>query len=183
MQRRDFLKLSGTGAAVAVLTPTALMTAGCSFNIAAGINTVLDSALAILKVAEPGSPWITQLASGIAALEQAETAWKAGGAATLVIDALNTIEAVLAVIPITAAYSPLISILVAGIEAVMAAFNLTAQLSANSMAKRKTIVQSPYYGRVHLNGPNLRHPTWTGAYKAQWNSAAVALGLAAAEIK
>ena len=38
------------------------------------------------------------------------------------VDALNTIEAVLAVIPVTAVFSPLVDILVAGIETAMSAF-------------------------------------------------------------
>jgi len=142
---------------------------GCTFNITDAINTVLSSALAIIKVAEPGAAWVAPLASAIAALQQAETSWQSGGAATLVIDALNTIEAVLAVIPVTATYAPLISILVAGIEAVMAAFGLTAQLSAAASAKRPTIINSPYYGKTTLTAPNFWHPSWTGAYRHQWN--------------
>lgn len=167
--RRRFMKLcaavSGTLAAGAF---TATLE-GCAFNIEDAINTVLDSALALLKGAEPGASWIAPLANAITALEQAEATWQSGGAATIVIDALNTIEAVLAVIPATAAVSPLIDILIAGIEAVMSAFGLTAQPSRSASAKRAVIVNSPRYRVAKLNGTSFLHPTWQGAYKAQWN--------------
>ena len=181
MNRRQVLKLASLTAAALAAGATAVTMEGCTFNITDAINTVLSSALAIIKVAEPGAPWVAPLASAIAALQQAETSWQSGGAATLVIDALNTIEAVLAVIPVTATYAPLISILVAGIEAVMAAFGLT--LSPAAMAKRGTVINSPYYGKTRLDGPSFLHPSWQGAYKAQWNSEAKILNLPAAEIK
>lgn len=184
MNRRKFLvKFAQATAAALAVGATTVTIEGCTFNITDAINTVLNSALAILKVAEPGATWAAQLASAIAALQQAETTWQAGGAATIVIDALNTIEAVLAVIPETAAYAPLIDILFAGIEAVMSAFGLTAQLSRAAAAKRQGIVNSPHYKAATLNGPSFLHPTWQGAYNAQWNTKAKAIGLPQAEIK
>ena len=184
MNRRKFLvKFAQATAAALAVGATTVTIEGCTFNITDAINTVLNSALAILKVAEPGATWAAQLASDIAALQQAETTWQSGGPATIVIDALNTIEAVLAVIPETAAYAPLIDILFAGIEAVMSAFGLTAQLSPKSSAKRSTITNSPHYGRAKLEGPSILHPTWQGAYKHQWNAEAEALRLPQAEIK
>jgi hypothetical protein len=184
MNRRNFLKKLTAGAAIALASGATVVTVeGCAFNITDAINTVLNSALAILKVADPSATWVGSLASAIAALQQAETSWQAGGTSTIVIDALNTIEAVLAVIPVTAPFSPLIDILVSGIEAVMAAFGLTAVLTPAASLKRETIVNSPHYNKAVLNGPSFRHPTWQGAYKAQWNAKAVALGLSAARIK
>jgi len=184
MDRRKFLTRLASATAIALASGATTVTVdGCSFDIGAAINTVLNSALAILKVAEPGSSWVGELANAIAALQQAETSWQAGGAATIVSDALNTIEAVLAVIPATAVYSPLIDILVAGIEAVMSAFGLTAKLSTAASAKRPLIVNSPHYGKAKLHGPSFMHPTWQGAFKAQWNSEAESLKLPQAEIK
>jgi len=182
VSRREFGKLALAGAGTLAVGGATVPLEGCSIDITAAINTVLNSALAILKVAEPNATWTAALASAIAALQQAETSWQNGGAATLVIDALNTIEAVLAVIPVTAVYSPLIAILVAGIEAVMAAFGLAAQLSAEAMRKRQTIAKSPYYRMTPLHGPSFAHPTWQGAYRAQWNTEAVALNLPQAKI-
>lgn len=184
MNRRKFLMKLARATAIALATGATTVTIeGCSFNITDAINTVLNSALAILKVAEPGSAWIGDLAKAITALQSAEATWQSGGAATIVVDALNTIETVLAVIPATAAYSPLIDILVAGIEAVMSGFGLTASLSHAASAKRATAVNSPHYMAAKLNGPNLLHPTWQGAYKAQWNAKAKALNLSQAELK
>ena len=100
MNRRKFLKRLASATAIALAAGATTVTIeGCTFNITDAINTVLNSALAILKVAEPGATWTGALANAIAALQKAETQWQSGGAATVVIDALNTIEAVLAVIP------------------------------------------------------------------------------------
>ena len=180
--RRRFLKFcSAVGAAVAT-GASVFQLEGCSFNVADAINTVLNSALAILKVAEPNATWTASLASAIAALQQAETNWQAGGVAAIVIDALNTVEAVVAVTPITASYAPLIDILVAGIEAVMRAFGLTKQLPPMAMSKRGVIVNSSHYGRATIS-TSFAHPTWQGAYRHQWNAEAAALKLPQAQIK
>jgi len=179
MNRRRFLARLAQATAIALAAGSTTVTLeGCTFNITDAINTVLESALAILKVAEPGATWVSALGGAIAALESAEAQWQAGGASTIVVDALNTIEAVLAVIPATAVYSPLIDILIAGIEAVMSAFGL-----ATAASNRAVIVNSAHYGKAALNGPSFLHPTWQGAYKAQWNAKAKSLNLAAAEIK
>ena len=182
MERRRFMQFAGATALALATGATTVTIEGCAFDIKAAINTVLNSALAILKVAEPNASWTASLASAIAALQQAETNWQAGGATTIVIDALNTVEAVVAVIPITAPYAPLIDILVAGIEAVMSAFGLTKQLSPMAMSKRGVIVNSSHYGRATIS-TSFAHPTWQGAYKHQWNAEAVALKLPQAQIK
>jgi len=182
MNRRKFLKFITAISAALAVGATTVTIEGCTFNITDAINTVLNSALAILKVAEPNASWAGPIANAIAALQQAETQWQSGGAAAIVIDALNTIEAVCAVIPVTAAYSPLIDILIAGIEAVMAAFGLTTQLSPAAMAKRPTVTNSPHYGKVAIK-TSFAHPTFQGAYKHLWNSTAQSLKLAVAEIK
>ena len=183
MNRRKFLAgLAGATAAAMAVGATTVTLEGCTFNVEAAINTVLSSALAILKVADPNATWTGTLANAIAALQQAETQWQSGGAATIVVDALDTIEEVLAVIPATAAFSPLIDILFAGIEAVMSAFGLTVSLTAKASAKRSVIVNSPHYGAAKLHGPSFAHPTWQGSYKAQWNAQAETLTLTAAKI-
>jgi hypothetical protein len=183
MNRRKFLTRLASATAIALAAGATTVTLeGCTFNITDAINTVLNSALAILNVLEPNSSLYTQLKDAITALEQAEGTWQAGGASTIVVDALNTIEAVLAVVPVTAPYAPLIDILFAGIEAVMSAFGLTTQLSALSSAKRPTVVNSSHYNAAVLNPPSWRHPTWQGAYKAQWNNKANTIGLPKAEI-
>ena len=176
MQRRAFVKNLATAAAVAVVTPSALLMDGCTVNVQALLNTVITAAEAVIKVAEPGAPWVAQLESAIAALLQAEGQWQGGSPVQIVISALNTIQAVLAVIPVTAVYSPLIAVLVAGIEAVLTA--LIPQAKNISFAAAK----SPYYGRAKLSHPSPFHPTYEGAFKAQWNSTAEQCKLPVAKI-
>jgi hypothetical protein len=176
MNRRELLKFGAAAGVATFVTFPAVSIAGCSTQaeITNAINVILNSAEAVIKVAEPNAPWLGPLASAIAALQQAESTWTAGGAITLIDDALNTLSAVLAVIPVTAVYAPLIAILVAGIEACLA-------LIPVSLKSGKTAVGNPYRGRVELNNPHW-FQTRAGAYKAQWNSQATVLSLPAARI-
>jgi hypothetical protein len=179
MQRRDFLKKSTTAAAVLLASPSVLVVEGCNVNVKALLNTVLDSAQAILRVAAPNEGWITPLQSAIVALEQAEQQWSAGGAVQIVISALNSVQSVLAVIPITAVYSPLIAVLVAGIEAVLVA--LVPQPAPNPATVNAA--HNPYLSthRITLRRPRILQ-THQGAYRSQWNSTASDLGLPKAQI-
>ena len=183
LNRRQLIQRGGIAAA-ALTIPLSFSLEGCSTeSITNAINVVLSSALAIIKVAEPGASWLGSLASGIAALQQAEAQWQAGGPVALIDDALNTISAVLAVIPVTAVYAPLVAILVAGIEACLAlipqpAPTTTVTPAIQARAKR---AQSPYFGMASLNRPN-RFETPQGAYKRQFNAEATALNLRAATI-
>jgi hypothetical protein len=158
--------------------------AGCSAaQIENSVNTVLSSAEAIIKVADPAAPWLGSLASSIAALQQAEAQWKAGGPVAIIDSALNTVAAVLAVIPVTAVYAPLIGILVAGIEECLALIPQPTQAAQAAALTAHAMVASanPYHGRVALNKPHVFQSA-TGAYKAQWNATATALNLAQAKI-
>lgn len=170
------------GAAASILPSTVLME-GCTFNVTSALNTVLDSLLSILKLADSSSTWVSSLDSAITALKQAEAKWKTGSTSAIVTDALDTVEAVLAVIPATATFSALVDIAVAAIEAIMSAFGLTVQLTSTAQVEnRQKVVNSVHYKAVKITGPSLLHPTWTGAYKAQWNSECVKLNLTAAKI-
>jgi hypothetical protein len=183
MNRRRFSKQAIAAGAVFGLSPSLLWMEGCSFNVTNAINAVLNSLLAILKVAESNATWLNTFKDAVTAFEQAETQWKNGSSSAIVTDALNTVEAVLAVIPATAVFSPLIDIVVAAIEAVISAFGSSAQLlSTAQIDKRKVCVNSVHYKATALKGPNLLHPTWTGAYKAQWNSECARLNLLTAKI-
>ena len=167
MNRRAFLV---TGAALAIV-PTSLALEGCTVDLKALLNTVLDSAVAVLKVAGTTVPGLQE---AIAALQAAEASWTSGSPGAVVIDALNTLSDILAVIPTTAVYAPLVAILVAGIEAVLAAFGVTATPAAKA-------IMNPYHGAAQLNKPHA-FQTYQGAYKAQWNTTAAGLGLSAALI-
>ena len=157
--------LSGTFAASVPLT-------GCTpAQIENEINTVLQETGAILAVAEPGAAWVAQLDKAAAALKAAEATWTAGGAVQDVINALNTIADITAVIPLTAAYSPLIDILVAGIDSVLELLVpkpvTTAQASGASLLSFAAFAASaarpynPHKGRAHVKNHK--------DSKAQWN--------------
>lgn len=157
MNRRTFL---GSSAALGVISLVSLPTVGCAYDPTAIINTVLDSAVAVLAVADPAAPWVIDFKNAVATLKSAEAQWKSGSAITIVISALNTLAAVAAVIPLTAMYSPLIDILVAGIDAVLVAIDTSAA---------KTVSHNARVGRVLLKKPHVLQ-TEVGAYKAQWNA-------------
>jgi hypothetical protein len=161
MNRRVFLTASTS---FAVASPLLLSVGGCTTSTVVNeINVVLTEAANILVVAEPNATWVPQLQAAIAALKTAEASWTAGGTVTEVINALNTIEAITAVIPLTSTYSPLIDVLVAGIEAILAA--LPAQPSAAVKA-----VQNPHIGRVKIRH-SLFHSR-VDEFKKAWNEAA-----------
>lgn len=174
--RRQFGKRSlTTVATLALASSFPLVLTGCSFDAKGLINTVIASVKAILRVAEATASWAASLQAALTALQQAEAAWEAGGAVVIIEDALDTIEAVVAVIPLTAPYAPLVAVLVAGIDAVLSYFT-----PAAAAAVRAT-KGGPYAGRVGLTKPRFLQ-TQVGAYKGQWNQQAKALGMKNAEI-
>jgi hypothetical protein len=172
MNRRTFL--AGTAASGLAVAASSIPLTGCNADNVEGIlNTVLESSEAVLKVAEPGAAWVGPFSEAVTALETAEANWKAGSTVTIVIDALNTLSAVAAVIPFTAAYSPLINLLVAGIDAVLGAIP--------QAAGNKALAPNVRTGRTSLQKPHLLE-TRVGAYKKQWN-AIVAANPALADAK
>ena len=173
MNRRMFLQLSGTGAAVAVLTPATLLT-GCAFSVTGTLNVVITAVQGILKYVGNTQPWAVELSNALAALQSAEASWQSGGTTAIIIDALNTLEAVCAAIPFTAVYSPLIDLIVSGAEAVISYF---APQTMRFIKPRATIQNNPHKGRVALKGPSFLHPTYAGAFRNQWNDTATGVGL------
>jgi hypothetical protein len=160
LNRRLFLKTASATGAIVMISPAALILDGCDGSAVINlINVALQAAENVLAVVEPGAPWVGNFQAAITALKNAETTWQSGGAVQIVIDALNTLVAVTAVIPLTAVYSPLIDILVAGIEAVLAA------LPASTTAK---LSRNPHYGHTQLKKPHLLQSK-AGAFKQQWN--------------
>jgi hypothetical protein len=176
------MKTGAAGAAWMALAPGFLMMEGC--NVEGLINTAIDAALAVLNVAEPGAAWVADFSQAVTALINAEKSWKSGGAVAIVVDALNTLAAVTAVIPFTAAYSPLIDVLVAGIEAVLTALGATGAAAVKVAARRYVAADGRSYahqGRATLNKPRVLESR-SGAFKRQWNQVAEGAGLAKAKI-
>jgi hypothetical protein len=168
MNRRNLLKSLGALSAIATLPIVA-----CSFSVKGVLNVLIAAVQGLLKVI-PQSALSTNLSNALAALVQAEATWTSGGAAAVIIDALNTLEAVVAVIPFTAVYSPLIDVLVAGIESIINYFN-------PSSVPLKGAVGDPHRGRIALVHPHFLQ-TQQGAAKVQWNDACDATGLVSAKI-
>jgi hypothetical protein len=155
-------------------TMPVMATAGCSGSEVIGeINVVLSEATTVLSQAAPGSSWIAPLKAAAAELQTEETAWESGGTVDKVDVALNTLSIVLAAIPLTAVYSPLIDVLVAGIEAVLAL--LPVATSRGAQMAMATLAENPHAGRYTLVMHWYHSPA--GNLKANWNSVAKAHGL------
>jgi hypothetical protein len=177
--RRQFGK-----SAVGVLGITALggvsLAEGCtSSSVINEINVILQEAASVLAVVEPNAPWVADFKNAIAALMVAEQQWDTGGTVQLVIDALNTVVAITAVIPLTAPYSPLIDILVAGIEAVLAAL----PQSSNNAGVRAMASGNPHVGRYQFQKHWYRSTPTAGEFKSAWNASAKERNLPAAVLK
>ena len=172
--RRIFLRrlIAATSLAIASGATTVTI-AGCSFSVKGVLNVIISAVQGLLKVI-PASALATSLSNALNALVQAEATWTSGGAPAVIIDALNTLEAVVAVIPFTAAYSPLIDVLVAGVEAVI---NYFVPATATVTAK----FDNPHRGRVQLAQPHFLE-SHQAAIAKQWNDACDATGLVAAKI-
>ena len=173
--RRQF----GVGSMCAAVVG-AMGSVGCTLSLA-GVQALLAVLIAsiqsILKVAT-GATWAASLSSALGGLQTAEQSWKAGGAITILEDALNSIEVVLAVIPLTAVFSPLIDIIVSGIEAVIAVI----PVNPSVIKLRASLSTNPHHNRIPLRKPSLWHETPSGAFKAQYNSMAKEIGLPQAQI-
>jgi len=174
--RREFGRNVLIVGGAALVLPEMLLSEGCTVNAESLLNTVIDSIMAILKVAEPTASWFPTLSAALAALQAAANNWKKGGAATIVIEALDTVENVLAVIPVTAVYSPLVAVLVVGITAVLNALPVSLK-----MASKVNLRTNVYVNRVQLRKRRFWQ-TYQGAYRSQWNEVADGLGLPAAKI-
>lgn len=168
--------------AVALLAATTLPTTGCSASqVTNEINVVLTQATNILVVADPTATWVPQLQAAVTALKTAESSWSSGGSVQIVIDALNTVEAITAVVPLTAAYSPLIDIMVAGIEAAITALEPSVPANSVAAAHRIQATQNPHIGRVSI-AHHAFHSRST-EFKDAWNASAKVHNLVGAEIK
>lgn len=160
LNRRRFINNSALLCAVALVS---LPETGCSGSeIENELNVVLQEAVNVLAVVDPNAPWVPQLQKAITTLKTAEATWTGGGAVNDLISALNTIVAITGAIPLTAPYAPLIGILVAAIEAVMAALpKPTINMSAeyNQFVGKTTIPH--HFGRSRAYD-----------FKSAWNKAA-----------
>jgi hypothetical protein len=179
MNRRSFLKTSGIGGAALVAAPALLSMEGCTAStLKSYLNTVLESAKKILALGSSTDSWYTTLSDAITALEGTEASWNGSTAVDVIVSALDTLEAVLAVIPVTSAYSALIDLLVTVIETILTTFVKT---SATPVKLKALAQANPHRGLVALKDPHFLQSK-VGAYKSQWNDLADGLGLAKAKL-
>jgi len=179
MSRRDFGRSAVVLLVGSALGGAALLEGCTSSQVIGEINTILQQAAAVLAVVEPNAPWVTAFKNAVAALMTAEQQWQTGSTVQLVIDALNTLVAITAVIPITAPYSPLIDILVAGIEAVLAAL----PPSSNSAGIKSTAGGNPHVGAYKFPQHWYRKTPNAAEFKSCWNQTVQAHGLNTAILK
>lgn len=168
LNRRQFGRNAIGLMAVGTVAPTVLLEGCAGSEVINEINVVLKQAAAVLAVLEPNTTWSIALQKAIAALMTAEQQWQTGSTVQLVIDALDAIVAITAVIPITAPYSPLIDILVAGIEAVLAAL----PASSNNAGVRATANGNPHIGKYKFQSHWYRKTPTAGEFKSAWNGVA-----------
>lgn len=174
LNRRTLLQRLGmAGTALAFTMPMTFIATGCGFSVSSTLSVIIQALGGILGFVGGSAPWVAELQAALTALQTAEAQWKSGGASALIVDALNTLEAVLAVIPLTAVYSPLIDIVVSGIEAIISYF---APASVTFSKPRATFHSNPHMGRIPLKQSHA-FQSQEAAVKQQYNDAAVGIGL------
>lgn len=158
------------------LIPPSLLLGGCTpQQIEGDLNAVLDAATNVLLVVSPNASWVTSFQNAVGALKTAEATWTAGGTKVVVTDALNAIMAVTAAIPISASFSPLIDVLVAGVETVMSFFPASTTATAQALNPHVTA-----HSHVVIEHKFMR--SRANDFKATWNKTAISHGLSKATI-
>jgi hypothetical protein len=158
------------------LALSSLVLAGCNTQtIVNDVNAVLDAAVSVIAVADPTASWLANLKDSVVALKSAEGTWQNGGAKIIVIDALNTVAAICAVIPITAPYAPLVAVLVAGIDSVISLFGPTLASTTNTSSNIHALLSAPdnpYRTTNKVTLDNSPFRSSTGNFRHTFNSTA-----------
>lgn len=163
-----------------LVTTTAVPLTGCDTNSTINeINVVLTEATNVLAVAEPDATWVAPLQAAVTDLKKSEASWQAGGPIQDVTNALNSIVAVTADIPLTAKYSPLIDVLVAGIEIIINA--LPVGTVPGLVAAHAATANNPHLGNATIEH-HFMHSR-TKEFKDAWNKVATDNGLSNAAIQ
>lgn len=166
MNRRFFLKTSIPTGVMVAGAPSLLTMEGCdSATLKSYLNTVLDAAEKILALSSSTESWYTTLTKAIAALKATESSWSGSTAVAAIISALDTLEAVLAVIPLTSGYSVLIDLLVSVIDTILTTF---VSATAPAAIPKAMAMANAHRGRIPLKKPHL-FQSKVGAFKQQWN--------------
>lgn len=175
MKRRTFTEkalalLTATFLWVAVLpvaTVTTVSIQGCTpTEVENEINTIIAEATGIIAVADPGASWLADFSKATALLKADEANWVKGGAVQDVINVLNDLEGVCALISPLVPYASLIGVLVAGVDAALAlllpapATAAPAALQAHTanVWRGKTTVTSAKDSKAQWNAIVAAHP-------------------------
>jgi hypothetical protein len=106
---------------IPVCTVATVSMTGCTpAQVQNEINTILQEATGIIAVADPGATWLADFSKATTLLKVDEANWIKGGAVQDVINVLNDLEGVTALISPLVPYASLIGVLVAGIDAALA---------------------------------------------------------------
>ena len=151
---------------------------GCSpSQVENQINVLSQQITGLLAVAEPGKAWVVDLQKELPLLAQTEASWKAGGSVQDVINVLNEIELIVAVVPSTAVYSPLIDLIVTGADMVLAKFlpTITPATPVTSSAKMGAMMVNVHRGRVQIRSASDSRSKWAAVVKGNPALAGAAL--------
>lgn len=175
MDRRKFLQ---TSALAAIATATIGLETGCSQETIASYVKAIGTAVENLaKTLAPG--YAAQVNAAWTAAYNDIEAWTPGTASSGVVQVLNDLEGVIAMIPIPAPYAPIIDIAIAGLEGILS-INPDASAKQPSFASAHANVVNPaILARAKARVTPIPIPTPTtkdvdAAYKSfrnQWNLA------------
>jgi hypothetical protein len=112
-----FLKLSGTGAAVAVLTPSTLLLTGCSLK--GDAQDVLDVITAVYN-ADPTGAWAPDLEIAIQDMTTAIADWNGSSVNCELQSAATIAGAILDSIPLGLEIDLIVSVALAGVDVLLA---------------------------------------------------------------
>ena len=150
-----------TGGLIGV-SAVALSTTGCTpAQLENEVNTILQEATGIIAVADPGVSWLADFQKATNLLKVDEANWIKGGAVQDVINVLTDLEGVTALISPLVPYASLITVLVAGIDAALAALLPAPSTASATMSARVQSAPNPWKGRATV--------TSAKDSKAQWN--------------
>lgn len=158
---------------IALLIPLSLPMSGCTVSsgqIAADGQAVAQASLSIAAQIAPTNPTLAaQITTAANALAAITSNWQTGSKLQVFNDATNALEVVLAAIPLTAPFAPLVSIAVAAIDVLIAN---ASQGSAGPTPVRASA--SPALLAYRATAPHIKHRLLRspeGDFKAAWNEA------------
>jgi hypothetical protein len=186
MNRRTFLQLSTTGAAVAVLAPSALLTTGCTFSLKGAAQTALNLVTQIYN-ADPTASWAPDLKIAIADMTVAIADWNGSSVNCELQSAAQIAATIMDSIPLGAPIDLIVTIALSAVNA------LLADLVPCSTAKLQKRLSREYSGHFHSTTAayQMYYLRYHGAaewhvgsdMKGDFNKAAKAAGLSTSVVK